>query len=199
MLHNGFFEKKGPFPFETILKEINSVDDFVSFKKKKIYGIDTLTNAKEKEITFLNSSKYAKISIKTNAFACITSPNLSKFLPKSCITIRSSNSEPILPSQAPVYSNWDNVNSQGNISIDSNNPEVCLDGISGDDMNWLEYYEFRLDNVSFMAGYKIGVFKSVNDIKSNWKKNRDFTPKLNKSYRNKLLQGWKQAIRKTLA
>ena len=71
MLHNGFFEKKGPFPFEKILKEINSVNDFVSFKKKKIYGIDTLTNAKEKEITFLNSSKYAKISIKTNAFALL--------------------------------------------------------------------------------------------------------------------------------
>ena len=53
--------------------------------------------------------------------------------------------------------------------------------------------------VSFMAGYKIGVFKSVNDIKSNWKKNRDFTPKFSKSYRNKLLQGWRQAIRKTLA
>ena len=83
--------------------------------------------------------------------------------PKSCITIKSSNSEPILPSQAPVYSNWDNVNSQGNISIDSNNPEVCLDGISGDDMNWLEYYEFRLDNVSFMAGYSTQNYVSIPD------------------------------------
>jgi len=83
--------------------------------------------------------------------------------PKSCITIKSSNSEPILPSQAPVYSNWDNVNSQGNISIDSNNPEVCLDGISGDDMNWLEYYEFRLDNASFMAGYSAQNYVSIPD------------------------------------
>lgn len=83
--------------------------------------------------------------------------------PKSCITIKSSNSEPILPSQAPVYSNWDNVNSQGNISIDSNNPEVCLDGISGDDMNWLEDYEFRLDNVSFMAGYSAQKYVSIPD------------------------------------
>jgi len=83
--------------------------------------------------------------------------------PKSCITIKSSNSEPILPSQAPVYSNWDNVNSQGNISIDSNNPEVCLDGISGDDMNWLENYEFRLDNVSFMAGYSTQNYVSIPD------------------------------------
>ena len=83
--------------------------------------------------------------------------------PKSCITIKSSNSEPIIPSQAPVYSNWDNVNSQGNISIDSNNPEVCLDGISGDDMNWLEYYEFRLDNASFMAGYSAQNYVSIPD------------------------------------
>ena len=52
---------------------------------------------------------------------------------------------------------------------------------------------------AFMAGYQIGVYNSLDDIKSNWKKNRDFTPKFSKSYRNKLLQGWKQAIRKTLA
>ena len=52
---------------------------------------------------------------------------------------------------------------------------------------------------AFMAGYQIGIYNSFNDIKSNWKKNRDFTPKFSKSYRNKLLQGWKQAIRKTLA
>jgi len=52
---------------------------------------------------------------------------------------------------------------------------------------------------AFMAGYQIGVYNSLDDIKSNWKKNRDFTPKFSKSYRNKLLQGWRQAIRKTLA
>ena len=53
--------------------------------------------------------------------------------------------------------------------------------------------------VAFMAGYQVGVYKSLDHIKSKWKKRRDFSPKLNKSYRNKLLQGWRQAIRKTLA
>ena len=53
--------------------------------------------------------------------------------------------------------------------------------------------------VAFMAGYQVGVYKSLGHIKSKWKKRRDFTPKFNKTYRNKLLQGWKQAIRKTLA
>ena len=47
-------------------------------------------------------------------------------------------------------------------------------------------------------GYQIGIFKSLEHIKKKWKKDRDFMPKFNKSQRNKLLQGWKQAIRKTL-
>ena len=53
--------------------------------------------------------------------------------------------------------------------------------------------------VAYMAGYQIGIYRSVSDIKQNWKKDRDFKPKFNKSYRNKLLQGWQQAIKKTLA
>jgi len=38
-------------------------------------------------ITYLNSSKYQKESLKTKAFACITSLNLSKFLPEKCIKL----------------------------------------------------------------------------------------------------------------
>ena len=53
--------------------------------------------------------------------------------------------------------------------------------------------------VALFAGYQIGEFKSLNDIKRIWKKDRVFSPKLNKSKRNNLLQGWKLAIRKTLA
>ena len=53
--------------------------------------------------------------------------------------------------------------------------------------------------VALFAGYQIGEFKTLNDIKLIWKKNRVFSPKLNKSKRNNLLQGWKLAIRKTLA
>ena len=53
--------------------------------------------------------------------------------------------------------------------------------------------------VAYMAGYQNGIYTSLNDIKQNWKKDRDFKPKFNKSYRNKLLQGWQQAIKKTLA
>jgi len=53
--------------------------------------------------------------------------------------------------------------------------------------------------VAFFAGYQIGEFKSLKEIKLKWKKDRVFSPKLNKSSKNKLLQGWELAIRKTLA
>ena len=52
---------------------------------------------------------------------------------------------------------------------------------------------------AYMSGYQNGIYRSLSDIKQNWKKDRDFKPKFNKSYRNKLLQGWQQAIKKTLA
>ncbi len=53
--------------------------------------------------------------------------------------------------------------------------------------------------VALLSGYQIGEFKSLKEIQVKWKKDRVFSPKLNKSLRNNLLQGWRQAIRKTLA
>jgi len=53
--------------------------------------------------------------------------------------------------------------------------------------------------VAFLAGYQLGEFKSLNEIKDKWKKDVMFSPKINKKLRNNLLQGWEQAIRKTLA
>jgi len=53
--------------------------------------------------------------------------------------------------------------------------------------------------VAFFAGYQAGEFKSLEEIKYKWKNEAIFTPKINKKLRNNLLQGWQQAIRKTLA
>ncbi len=53
--------------------------------------------------------------------------------------------------------------------------------------------------VALFAGYKIGEFNSIHEIKLKWKKDKVLAPKVNKSMRNNLLQGWKLAIRKTLA
>ncbi|MDC0163425.1 glycerol kinase GlpK [Candidatus Pelagibacter sp.] len=51
---------------------------------------------------------------------------------------------------------------------------------------------------AFMAGLKIGVYKSLSDISKNWKIDQKFTPKISKQNRSYLLKGWEQAIRKTL-
>ncbi len=53
--------------------------------------------------------------------------------------------------------------------------------------------------VALFAGYQVGEFKSLNQIKNIWQKDRAFSPKIKYSLRNQLLQGWKLAIRKTLA
>jgi len=52
--------------------------------------------------------------------------------------------------------------------------------------------------VALFAGYQIGEFNSLNEIKLKWKKDRVFSPKLNKSMRNNLLNGWKLSVEKTL-
>ena len=51
---------------------------------------------------------------------------------------------------------------------------------------------------AFMAGLKIGVYKSLDDISKNWRVNKRFSPNINKMERLKLLKGWSQAIKKTL-
>ena len=52
--------------------------------------------------------------------------------------------------------------------------------------------------VAYFAGYQIGVFKSLDQIMRKWKKEKIFTPNINKKLRNKLLNGWKLAVDRTL-
>jgi UDP-3-O-[3-hydroxymyristoyl] glucosamine N-acyltransferase len=82
-----FFEKKGPFPLKKILNTIGYNGNFSQKNNFEIHGFESLDNANENDMTFLNSSKYQSLSLKTNAGACITSSNLSKFLPEKCIKI----------------------------------------------------------------------------------------------------------------
>ena len=86
-----FYEKKGPFPLKEILNTIGYNGD-VSIKNDfKIHSFESLDEARENDLTFLNSIKYQNLSLKTNAAACITSPNLSKFLPNKCIKLNVKN------------------------------------------------------------------------------------------------------------
>ncbi|PHQ84874.1 MAG: glycerol kinase [Candidatus Pelagibacter sp.] len=51
---------------------------------------------------------------------------------------------------------------------------------------------------AYMAGLKIGVYKSLKDISRQWKIDKCFKPKMKSKNRKELLKGWSQAIRKTL-
>ena len=51
---------------------------------------------------------------------------------------------------------------------------------------------------AFIAGLKIGVYKSLSDISKKWKIDKRFSPNIDKLSRIKLLKGWEQAIKRTL-
>ena len=84
MAPNIFFKNEGPHNISNILKKI----DFKNFSSKKlnikIQDIKNLNEANKNDLTFLHSSKYKDVAITTKASYCVTSENLSKFLPLSC-------------------------------------------------------------------------------------------------------------------
>ncbi len=88
---NQFFEKKGPFPLKEIIKTIGCNGDFSKVNNFEINSFESLDKAGSQDMTFLNSSKYQGLSLKTRAAVCITSPNLSKFLPNKCIKVEVKN------------------------------------------------------------------------------------------------------------
>ena len=88
---NLFFEKKGPFPLKDIVKTISCNDDFTNVNDMKIHGVESLDSAGINDMTFLNSSKYKNMSLKTKAPVCITSPSFSQYLPESCIKLNVKN------------------------------------------------------------------------------------------------------------
>ena len=88
---NVFYEKSGPYPLNEIVKAISCDNTFVNKNNIVIHGLESLNNATVKDITFLNSQKYKDFSLKTKAAACITTSNLSKFLPEKCIKLNVKN------------------------------------------------------------------------------------------------------------
>ena len=87
MSTNRFFAKKGPFPLKEIINNIGCSGEFTHANDFVIYGVESLSNATKNDMTFLNSSRYKNLSLKTKAAACITTSNLSKFLPNNCIKL----------------------------------------------------------------------------------------------------------------
>jgi len=85
-MDNPFFENNGPYKLTQILKELN-LDLDQKNNNLNVIDIKDLLNSKTNEITFFNSKKYKFAAANTKASFCITTQNLQKELPKSCIPI----------------------------------------------------------------------------------------------------------------
>ena len=53
MPSNQFFEKRGPFPLKELIKTIDCAGDFSQINDFDIYGVESLTNANQNDVTFL--------------------------------------------------------------------------------------------------------------------------------------------------
>ena len=51
---------------------------------------------------------------------------------------------------------------------------------------------------AYMAGLKMGIYKSLNDISKHWKFNKKFTSKINVKLRKELINGWLKTVNKTI-
>jgi glycerol kinase len=52
---------------------------------------------------------------------------------------------------------------------------------------------------AYLAGLATGFWKDAQDLKGNWKMEREFTAQISEDKRKKLLKGWKKAVRCTFA
>jgi len=112
--------------------------------------------------------------------------------------------------ESVVYQSNDLINA---IKSDGINPKIIkVDGGMVKN-NWFTQFLSNVINIrvdrskidettalgaAFMAGLKIGVYKSLNDISKKWKIDRKFNPKIKNSERLKILKGWSLAIKRTL-
>ena len=71
--------------------------------------------------------------------------------PESCIAVKS-KSQQVNVSGETNFAIWDNLNSDGNVTI-SDESQICLKSLSGDDMAWIADMDFNIDNVTFRADY----------------------------------------------
>ena len=62
MVSYQFFKKQGPYPLKEIIKVIGYSSDYSHVENFKIHGVESLSNATENDMTFLNSNRYKDIS-----------------------------------------------------------------------------------------------------------------------------------------
>ena len=90
MLKNTFFNNKGPFKIDKLLKSAG-LPNPQKYKKIKIFDVKEISSANDKEITFFNSIKYKDYASRAKSTFCVTTEKLKNFLPKNCHPIISEN------------------------------------------------------------------------------------------------------------
>jgi UDP-3-O-[3-hydroxymyristoyl] glucosamine N-acyltransferase len=83
---NPFFKNYGPFPIIELLSLLNiNINNFI--KTDVVNNVKDLVSAEKGDITFFHSKKYSNLASKTKATYCVTTIELSKYLPKKCKSI----------------------------------------------------------------------------------------------------------------
>tara|TARA_Y100000590_G_scaffold223868_1_gene253231 strand:- start:72 stop:1052 length:981 start_codon:yes stop_codon:yes gene_type:complete len=80
---NPFFENKGPFKVDKLLK-LAEIKNIQNFNNIEIHDVKDLSTSNKKDITFFHSKKYQFLASKTKASFCITTKNLKNYLPNNC-------------------------------------------------------------------------------------------------------------------
>ena len=89
-MQNLFFQNKGPFKINDILK-FSKIENKFKYFDTNIFDIKDLITADNKDITFFHSKKYETAASSTKAAYCITTKQLSDILPKKCKPIEVDN------------------------------------------------------------------------------------------------------------
>ena len=59
-----------------------------------------------------------------------------------------------------------------------------------------EIIETTALGAAYLAGLAVGFWKNKEDIKKNWKLDKEFEPNLSEELRTKYFKGWKKAVEK---
>lgn len=82
--------------------------------------------------------------------------------PKVCIDIFvDSKNNTISLSSSPGFSSWRDIDVNNNYTVTKGVNQLCLDGLSGDNMVWASELQFSIDNHTFVSGYEASRFVSI--------------------------------------
>ncbi len=61
------------------------------------------------------------------------------------------------------------------------------------------YTETTALGAAYLAGLAVGYWKNMQDIQSQWKVDKTFSPSIDDTKKNELITGWKKAVKAAVA